>query len=232
MPSTSQTGDTFPVSYDNKVHVLTQSIQERLLLLCSEYDYLAALSTVVLTQQSRKWMRDHKSFKQTFLEGGLALWSIMCPDFLQSNGALPVRQLLTWRPLLSRRRKKKKHQLTKHQTKMRKVQTFYFDDLWCFSHVLMPNLSCSLTSFCDTLTEGEQDSGGVSWRASSGWFPDQSREGDVLGGSASVITPPPSLDSSCSTLTPAILTSPPERRCSAGGLGSTILLKDKHKIQY
>lgn len=83
-------------------------------------------------------------------------------------------------------------------------------------------------AFCNILTEGEQESGGVSWRASSGWFPDQSREGDVLEGSTLVMTPP--LDSSCSILTPtpAMLTSPAERRCSAGGLGSTILLEDKH----
>lgn len=63
------------------------------------------------------------------------------------------------------------------------------------------------------LTEGERDRGGVSCRASSGWFPIQSRDGDILGGS------------SCSTLTPTptIISSPHVGRRSAGGLGSTIL---------
>ena len=125
------------------------------------------------------------------------------------------------------------HQPTKRQHRRRKSR-FYFDISVCDTHYTSFK-ACwqpACHAFCDILTEGEQESGGVNCRASSWWFPDQSREGDVLGGSALVMTPPPPPppppDSSCSTLTPTpLLTSPPERRCSAGGLGSTILLKDK-----
>lgn len=79
------------------------------------------------------------------------------------------------------------------------------------------------------LTEGEQERGGVNWRASSsGWLPDQStNEWDVFMGPA---PPPPPPDSSCFMPTPAIMsTSLPERWCSAGGTGSTILSKEKHQ---
>lgn len=48
-----------------------------------------------------------------------------------------------------------------------------------------------------------------------------------------VMNPPPLQGSSCSILTPtpAMLTSPPEMRRSAEGLGSTILLKDKQHMK-
>lgn len=106
---------------------------------------------------------------------------------------------------------------------------FWYTNLWqilCFlKFLVMPFI---------ILTEGERDSGGVNWRASRCWVPDQSREGDVLRCSALVSTAAPPPESSRSTLTPtpAMLTSPLERRWSAGGLGSTILLKDKRNTQY
>lgn len=91
-------------------------------------------------------------------------------------------------------------------------------------HFIMPSINI--------LTEGERDSGGVSWRASTGWFPAQSCKGDVFGGSETVQTPPSPPPSSRSTLTPtsAMMASTPERRCRAGGLGSTILLTDDHNL--
>ena len=163
--------------------------------------------------------------RHTFLEVGLHFRSIMFPDLLESHGALPVSQLLTWRALLSGHREKKQ---TNHESRIRRstFTSLTYNKLWCSPHVSWACQQLVLLCPADVLTEGERDSGGVSWRASSGWIPDQSREGDVFGGSTMVMTPPPSPNSSCSTLTPtpAMLTFPPERRCSAGGLGSTILL--------
>ena len=123
------------------------------------------------------------------------------------------------------RTQKGEHQPTSDQ---KKEKQRFWSELPTWEHILKFQ-KCLIVPFITILTEGERDNGGVSWRASSGWFPDQSCRGDVLRGSELLSTPPPLPHSSCFTLTPTstMLTSPLEWRCSAGGLGSTILLKDK-----
>lgn len=118
----------FSVLYCAKVHIIKWSIQDS--FFCqSEYDYLAVLSTLVLTLQSTKWMKDHlKSLDRPSLK-------LDCPSGLSFVlASFSPMGLCLWGSSLpgepSCQETERDHQLTKHKSWIRKY-IFYFDISIC-----------------------------------------------------------------------------------------------------
>lgn len=86
------------------------------------------------TSSSQIWGESGWQFRQTFLEVGWPFWTIMHPSLLQSHGASSVRELLTWRTLLSVHMKKRTLDLAKQK------HTVHADILICDTSYMFLNV--------------------------------------------------------------------------------------------